>query len=85
MRISSAIYLFKLFHQVESLGLAFFLPPDQSLGFTQWVMPPSFTRLHSISHVIKFYHNSDTMYCQSLGYKIRQSNQIELFPHQVLH
>ena len=65
MRILFAIYLPKLFCQVKSLGLAFFLPPNQSSDFTQWVTSPSFTKLHLIGHAIKFYHNSDTMHRQS--------------------
>ena len=83
MRIFSAIYFSKLFHQVEPLGLAFLLPSDQSSDSTRWIMPPSFTGLHSMGHAIEFCHNSDAVHCQSPGYKIRQSNQTELSPHQV--
>ena len=83
MRIPSAIYLPKLFHQVEPSGLAFFLPLDQSSGSTQWVTLLSFTRLYSMSHATKFCHNPDAVHCQSPGYKIRQSNQIELPLYQV--
>ena len=82
MRIFSAIYLPKLFHQVEPSGLAFFLPPDQSSGSTRWVTPPSFTGLHSMGHATKFCRNPDAVHCQSPGYKIRQSNQTKLPPHQ---
>ena len=84
MRIFSAIYLPKLFHQVKPLGLAFFLPPDQSLGSTRWVTPPSFTELHSMGHATKFCHNPDAVHRQSPRYKIRQSNQTKLPLHQVL-
>ena len=84
MRILSAIYLPKLFCQVELSGLAFFLPSNQSSGSTRWVTPPSFTGLHSMSHALKFRHNLDAAHCQSPGYKIRQSHQIELPLHQVL-
>ena len=83
MRISSAIYLPKLFHQVEPSGLAFLLPPDQSSGSTRWVTPPSFTGLHSMGHATEFCRNPDAVHCQSSGYKICQSNQIELPPYQV--
>ena len=84
MRIPSAIYLPKLFYQVEPSGLAFLLPPDQSSGSTRWVTPPSFTGLHSMGHATEFRRNPDAMHCQSPGYKIRWSNQTELPPHQVL-
>ena len=84
MRIPSAIYLPKLFHQIEPSGLAFLLPPDQSSGSTRWVTPPSFTGLHSMGHATEFRRNPDAVHCQSPGYKIRQSNQTEIPPHQVL-
>ena len=84
MRIPSAIYLPKLFYQVKPSGLAFFLSLDQSSGSTQWVMPPSFIRLHLMSHATKFCRNLDAVHRQSPGYKIHQNNQTELFPHQVL-
>ena len=83
MRIFFAIYLPKLFCQVELSGLAFPLPLNQSLDSIQWVMSLSFIELRSMGHAIKFCHNPDTVYCQSLGYKIRQSNQIQLFLHQI--
>ena len=84
MRILSTIYLPKLFHQAEPSGLAFLLLPDQSLGSTRWVTPPSFIGLHSIGHTTKFCRKPDAVYCQSPEYKIRQNNQTELPPHQVL-
>ena len=84
MRIPSAIYLPKLFHQVELSGLAFLLPPDQSSGSTRQVTPPSFTGLHSMGHATEFRRNPDAVHRQSPGYKIRQSNRTELLPHQVL-
>ena len=84
MRILSAIYLPKLFHQVEPSGLAFLLPLDQSSGSTQWVTPPSFTELHLMGHATEFRRNPDAVHRQSPGYKIRQSNRTELPPHQVL-
>ena len=77
-KIPFAIYFPKLFHQIKSLGLVFLLLLDLSSGFTQWVMPLSFPRLYSIGHTIEFCYNSNAVHCQNLGYKIYQSNQIEL-------
>ena len=79
----SAINLLKLFYQIKSSGLTFFLPPDLSLNFTQQVIPRSFTRLYSMSYAIELHHNSDVMHCQSSEYKICQSNQIKLFLYQI--
>ena len=36
-----------------------------------------------MSHAMKFCRNPDAVYHQSLRYKIYQSNQIELLPHQI--
>ena len=85
MRIFSAIYLLKLFHQVEPSGLIFLLFPDQSSGSTQQVMLPSFIGLYSISHAIEFYYNSNAAYHQRPRYKICQSNQIKFLSHQIFY
>ena len=83
MRIFSAIYLSKLFYQVEPADLAFFLLLDQSSGSICWVTLPNFTGLYLMGHITEFCHNPDIVHCQSPGYKICQSNQIELSPYQV--
>ena len=70
-RISSAIYFPRLSRQV--------VPFRASSLASRPIL-----RLYLMGHATELCHNPDAEHCQSLGSKIRQSNRIELPPHQVL-